>query len=335
MKIFLLSLLVVSSFNVFASEKSDHTYKVKWVLAHEPVGLFTEAASQFAKEVTEKTNGHVKFEIMTLPEYEKKYNHSQKIKESEFVSKIQNNEVEMSQTYTTDLGVLNKSLYVLDLPYLFRDHEHAKKVLEGQVGEELLSGLASANIRGLAFTYSGGYRILPGTKQIKRLEDFEGLKIRTSNSPVAQDMLTMLGAKPVPLSLPRIESNLKNGTIDEAESTYARYFPLGTEKVAKVVNETNHSLFLTSIIINEKFWNTLPSDYQKIMKEAAIRAARVERNHSIEAIAETRKRCLENGIQIVTMDKKEEQRVRAALEPLYKKYRTVLGDKLVSSIEAQ
>ena len=322
---------LLMSFSSFAGD----SYKVRWVLAHEPVGLFKEAAQVFKKEVADKTQGKIEVEVLTLPEYEQKYNHGVKIGMKKYLGKIQSGEIEMSQTYTTSLGKIAQSMYALDLPYIFRNHDHAQKVLEGEVGNKILGDLAKGNLRGLAFTYSGGYRIVPGTKAIAKMEDFKGLKVRTSDSPVAQDTFKALGAKPVPMTLDQIEDGLKSGRINEAESTYARYFPLGQNKQAHIVNDTGHSLFLTSIIVNNKFWSQLPEDYKQIMKNAALNAARIERQHSIVAAEDTKKRCLENGIKIVSLDKKEEDRVKAALAPVYKKYEPILGKDLITQIQAQ
>lgn len=336
MKTFLLLVLSMVTFSTLqAAESGSKKYKVKWVLAHEPIGLFKEAAEVFTNEVSLKTKGAIEVEILTLPEYEAKYNHSKKIGNKNFLKKIQDGGFEMSQTYTTDLGSVSTPMYALDLPYLFRDHDHAKRVLEGKVGDQLLNGLVSSHIRGLAFTYSGGYRIIPGTKAITKLEDFKGLKIRTSASPIAQETFNILGAKAIPMRLNDIDSGIKSGKINQAESTYARYFTLGQNQVAKIVNETNHSLFLTSVIVNEKFWNSLPENYKIIMKEAAINAARIEREHSVKSSEDTKKKCAEQGIKIFTLDKVEENRMKAALAPIYKKYSPIVGTELVSDIQAQ
>lgn len=326
-------LLLLSLFTV-AHASEQGSYKIKWVLAHEPIGLFKEAANVFSKEVTQKTKGKVTFEILTMAEYEAKYSHK-KVSYTEFLNELQNGSIEMSQTYTTELGKLNNSFYVLDLPFLFRNHKHAQKVLEGKIGQNLLSSLSASQVRGLAFTYSGGFRVVPGTKPIRKMEDFQGQKVRTSSSPIAQETFNILGAKAVPLDLSDIDDAIKAGKIDQAESTYARYFTLGQDSAAKIVNETNHSLFLTSIIINEKFWQTLPEEYRKIMSETAVKAARLERDHSVAEGVKTRKQCLDSGIQVVSMSQKEEARMKKALMPVYKKFAPMIGEQLISSIEKQ
>ena len=115
---------------------------VKWVIAHEPIGLFLKVADRFAKEVNEKTNGRFNIEVLSLSDYATKYNNGQKISKNDLMQMIDNGTIEMSHIYTTWLADYNKDLHALDLPFLFRDHAHADAVLEGEVGAELLAGVS-------------------------------------------------------------------------------------------------------------------------------------------------------------------------------------------------
>lgn len=335
MKTILLSLAVLLSSTTFASETKQPTYKIKWVLAHEPVDLFKEAAEVFSKEMQEKTKGDVVVEVLTLPEYEVKYNKGKKIPHNEYVKFIQNGKIEMSQTYTTDLGRQSKMMYVLDLPFLFRDHTHAQKVLEGDVGGKILASLNKSNLQGLAFTYSGGYRILPATKKITKVEDFNGMSVRTSGSPIAMETFKLVGANPIPLPLDAIDDAVKAGKINSAESTYARYLSLNQDRVANIMNETNHSLFLTSIIANGDFWKKLPENYKNYMKEAAVHAARIERDHSIKSGLAVKEECLKRGIEVNTLSAEEQAKFKQAVKPVYSKYAAMFPKDLVTSIENQ
>lgn len=331
----LLTLLSIISFNLnVLAAPPNSAKKIRWVLAHEPVGLFKEAADYFSTQIAKKTKGTVAVEVLTLPEYSAKYNNGKPVKQSEVVQYIRSGKIEMSQTYTTDLGELNPDLYVLDMPYIFRDHGHAKKVLEGKIGDSLLAGLASANLRGLAFTYSGGYRIIPSNKAITKIEDFAGLRIRTSNSPVAKDTFTMLGATPVPLGLDQIAEAVQNNTIEGAESTYPRFYSMKQNEFSKVLNDTKHSLFLTAIVVNDGTWSKLSGTEQALVKETAIEAARIEREKSVKDAVITLQKCMKEGINIVNLSKSEEQRFKKAVEPLYKKYENVFSSNLLGSISA-
>ena len=224
MKILLIMACVLFSFGGIAGETAPQTPKTYlWVIAHEPIDLFKAAADQFSNEIAEKTHGNIKINVMTLPEYAKVYNAGKEISPDQFLKIVQEGKIQFSQTYTTELGRYSPDMYVLDLPFLFRSHEHAKHVLEGKVGEQLLASVTSEHVRGLAFTYSGGYRILPSKKKIAKLEDFKGMRIRTSGSPVAQATFKALGAEPVVMGLNQIGDSMKDGDIVAGESTYARF----------------------------------------------------------------------------------------------------------------
>jgi len=307
--------------------------KIRWVLAHEPVKLFEAAAKHFANEVDQKTNGQVKVEVLTLPQYEKQYNKGRNLRNSEVVRYIQQGKIEMSQTYTTSLGVLEKDMYVLDLPFLFRDHDHATKVLEGQVGHRLLAGLQKSNVQGLAFTYSGGYRVLPANAPIEKLEQFKGMKIRTSSSPVAQDTFKALGAHPIPMDLDDVANATKQGKISASESTYPRFYDLKQNEYSKVLNDTQHSLFLTSIVINNDFWKKLTPAQRQAIRESAISAARLERQQSIEDAEITKEQCRKDGIQVVDLPKAEQEKFKALMKPIYTKYENYFSKNLVSQIQ--
>lgn len=320
----LLGSLFLSSGLAYSADKSSAKtgapIQMRWLLAHEPVGLFLRAAEHFAKELATKSNGRIQVEVLTLQQFAKKYNQGKVPSQQRVIRLVRSGGVEMSQTYTTTLGTVNRDLYALDLPFLFRDHAHAQRTLEGPVGQKLLTGLNKGGLQGLAFTYSGGYRIIPAKTPLKEIADLKGLKIRTSSSPVAQDTFLAVGAIPVPMILDEVGNAAKQGKIEGAESTYARFYALRQNEFSNVVNDTQHSLFLTSIIVGKRFWRKLPPDLQAIVQEVATDAARLEREESIADSEVTKANCRKEGIEVVEWSKKEQDAFRAATKKVYDKY---------------
>lgn len=320
-------------FSIFGFANTESQTKVfQWVIAHEPIGLFQEASKQFSDEVERKTNGAIKIEVMTIAEYSKKYAKGKKITSSGFLKLLKEGKIHFSQNYTTELGKLNKDMYVLDLPFLFRDHQHAQHVLEGPVGEQLLAGLSPKHVRGLAFTYSGGYRILLSKKKLEKLEDFKNVKVRTSHSPVAKEIMKAINAKPVSLGLDEIQESFEKNKIEAAESTYVRVFPMQQDKYSPYIIESFHSLFLTAIIMNENVWKSFSETEQNIVKKAALRAARFERNKSLADTEDVQKKSEQQGIQLVSFDAKEKARIVEAMNPVYKKFESSFKPGLLDSI---
>lgn len=310
--------------------------QVKWVLAHEPIELFIRAAKVFAAEVNARAPEQLEIEVMTMSEYSEKYNNGVLVSKHELVDLLDSGKIEMSQTYTITLGKINKDFFALDLPFLFKDHDHASRVFEGDVGAGLLDSLQETKkIKGLAFTYSGGFRIIPGNEPVARIEDLRGIKVRTSHSPVAIETFRTLGADVVPMELEELSENLGSANVAIGESTYPRVYALGHDKVSKVINHTEHSLFLTSILVGTDFWNTLSAELQAVVAESAKVAARYERVISIDDVAKTQARAEADGIEVIKMSKEEQARFASETKVVYDKFEHFFTAGLVKSIQSK
>lgn len=308
---------------------------VKWVIAHEPIGLFLKVADRFAQEVNEQTNGLFDIEVLSLSDYANKYNQGKKITKYDLMDLINRGEIEMSHIYTTWLADYNRDLHALDLPFLFRDHDHADRVLEGDIGQDLLAGVSkTSNIHAMAFTYSGGYRVVPANFRGDTVTSWQDRTVRTSRSPVAVDMFKLLGAEPrEDISLEEMNEYADRGEIEAGESTYVRVFPLDQYKSFRYVNDTAHSLFLTSIIVNKDFFAQFDPDIQQILSAAALDAARAERRESVADIPNILRECDERGIEVVRMSAEERDRFQKVTEPVYDMYRDYFSPGLVSQIQ--
>ena len=310
------------------------TTKLTWVLAHEPYELFLRAAEAFSKEVNEKTNGQFEIEVLGLSEYNAKYNEQVTDRYSLLDALEAGEKIQLSQMYTTTLGQLSEDMYVLDLPFIFADHEHAARVLDGTVGQELFATLAEkSNVQGLAFTYSGGFRIVPATEVVASLEDLRGLRIRTG-SPVAKDTFEAIGAEPVAMTIEDLANGLAEGTVAAGESTYPRIYGMNQAEVAKSIVHTEHSLFLTSLIINKTLWNSLDTATQQIFADAALSAARIERQESIDDIVVTQARAKQEGIKVVEFSQEDRAKFKAATAQVTAKYAEKLTAGLVSKVQS-
>jgi TRAP-type C4-dicarboxylate transport system substrate-binding protein len=150
------------------------TTKIRWVIAHEPLSLFVRAAEDFQKFVNEAQSAEkIEVEVMTLGEYSMKYNDGVMVTKHDLLDLMEQGKIEMSQMYTTWLAEdIEHDMLALEMPFIFEDHDHATRVLEGPVGEGLLEKITEkSNVRGMAFTYSGGFRNIIVDKPVTGLND--------------------------------------------------------------------------------------------------------------------------------------------------------------------
>lgn len=307
---------------------------VRWVLAHEPIEIFIRAAEKFSEIIEEKAPGKFNIEILMLSEYSKKYLNGKKITKHDLLDLMANDQIEMSQMYTYVLSKFNKDLNVLDMPFLFKDHDHAARVFEGDVGHELLNGYSKTNskIQGLAFTYSGGYKNLPFNKKVTCLDDLKGAKVRVSNSPVCYDTFKALGADPVVMDVEEITPAIKDGRIDAGESSWPRIYGCEQNTVAKSIFNTGHSLLLTNIIANTEFFAKLDEDMQNAFKEAAVEAGRFEREISVNDVEPTKIKAKNDGIDVIDLSIDDQEKFQELSKSLYSKYENYFSYGLVDKI---
>jgi TRAP-type transport system periplasmic protein len=313
--------------------------KIKWVLAHEPIDIFIRAAEKFIEVLDAKAPGQFDVEVLTLSEYSEKYNvniteqTADRISKHDLLDHMDAGKIEMSQMYTYVLSKYNQDLDALDLPFLFRDHDHAAKVFEGPIGENLLAGYSrNSNIQGMAFTYSGGFMNMPVNKKVTSLSDMAGAKVRVSNSPVASATWAALGAQPVVMDVERVAEGIRQGAIDAGESSWPRIYSCQQNEVAESILEPNHRLLLTNIIINKDFLASLTPEQQKIMKEAAMEAGRFERAVAVAEVEPTKARCQQDGIAVVGLNEQDMVQFRQVSEQVYAQFADTFTPGLVQSI---
>jgi TRAP-type C4-dicarboxylate transport system substrate-binding protein len=313
--------------------------KIRWVIAHEPLNLFLRAAEDFERRVNAQQSEHkIVVEIMTLTEYSQRYNDGIVITKHDLLELMEQGRIEMSQMYTTWLAEkYQQDFLAFDLPFLFRDHEHATRVLEGDIGETLLAKLTDkSNVRGLSFTYSGGFRQMIANKRVSTLEELSGTPVRSNRNPVAQATISALGMKPVVAEVEDLRRVVIEGQAEGGETNYPRMYPLRQNEVTKSVIDTGHSLFLTSMIVGDKFWTSLSPEVQAVIKTAAVLAGREERAETIRDGARAEKRLIEEeGANIVKWTQEQRKTAKAKLAHVYDQFRDTFTPGLVEAIERE
>jgi len=327
-------LVLGSGFSASAVEAAPGSkpMKVRWLLAHQPADAFRRAAKTFNEQLKRETNGEMEIVVLEPKDVGSKTDNMDPRQIFDLLAK---GDVELSQTVTTGIGTIEPNFYVLDLPFLFKNHEHASRVLEGKIGNKLLASLEKNKLRGLAFTYSGGFRVIPSTQRpISSVKDFMGLRVRTTNSPVAQATLKEVGAVPVPLTLEQGQDALNEGEVDAAEATYIRVSSVIGDR-SKFLNETEHSLFLTTILASNRFLERLTPAQRAALERSALAAARIEREDSVADGKRVRAEFEKNGVKVVRMSAAEEKMFRAKMKPVYQKFTPLFGKPLIDAIRAE
>lgn len=126
--------------------------------------------------------------------------------------------IELTITSTGPVGNFVPSIYALDFPFLFESYDHARSVLDGEIGQELLDKFESHDMVGLAWAENGFHHITNSVHPIVTPEDLSGLKLRTMENQVHIAAFQAAGASPTPMSWTEVLTSMQQGTIDGQEN---------------------------------------------------------------------------------------------------------------------
>jgi TRAP-type C4-dicarboxylate transport system substrate-binding protein len=322
-------------------------HKIRWLIAHEPVNLFLRTAEAFKEKLSELTNNQFEVEIFTPTHYLEQAEFQAKFgpipsmqfaKDNGPMMELEAGNIEMSQLHITELAQWhNPDFYALELPFLFQDHDHATRVFEGPIGKELLSGLADKSpARGLAFTYSGGFRCVASKNGITSLEDLKGVTFATAINPVTIDTIRAVGAiaDPFPIKDHARKFKEEGWSSDVVETTIPRYLAQFSGTSKKHLTNTKHSLFLTSIIVGNKFWASLDEKSKEAFQEASLYASRLERKWSVEDAENfaAKEDHSDIGVTFNELSESETAKFKDLVAPIYDKYKDFFTPSLVDGI---
>ena len=320
----------------------NQTKNIRWLIAHEPVELFLRTAVAFQEKIAELTNNEYNVEIFTPEDYRamRQLKFNSQVPQLDPMVDMEKGELEMSQLHITELAKFHSpDFFALELPFIFRDHDHAATVLEGEIGKAMLSGLTTRSpATGLAFTYSGGFRCIASDSEITSLDQLKGIKFATTQNPVTVDTVEAIGAQAEVFSIRDFITKFREEgyTADALETTIPRYLAQFQNTSKKYLTNTKHNLFLTSIIISNTFLESLDEDTRAKFQEAVMYASRLERKWSVEdaenfaAKSESDKGVM--GVSYREATAEETAELKKMTQPVIDKYKDFFTAGLVDGI---
>jgi TRAP-type C4-dicarboxylate transport system substrate-binding protein len=178
---------------------------------------------------------------------------------------------------------------------------------------------------------------MASSKEIKTAEDIKGLTIGIKNNPIFADMAEAFGAN-YNLILESDKNEIKSlsSNSDTVQTTLSRYYLEANNKIHKHVTNTQHNLYLTTIVINDAFWNSLSIEDQMVIKQASLNSARKERAWSIEDaenIAKSKQEKEKLGIQSYhELPETEVNKLKDSATKVHEKYDSFFSTGLIKSI---
>ena len=278
-------------------------------------------AKNFSEIVDKKTNGRIKIEVK---------GGGQLGQEGEMFTGM--------QIGTTDMAVMTNAYVsgyipaagLFDLPFIFKNNEEAARILDGKLGIEVLNEYEKFGIKALAYG-EGGFRHLVTLKnQVRKPEDFKGLKIRCMETESYIATYAALGTNAVPMAWSETITGLQQGTIDGLDIPISVIYANGFSDIAKDLNLTGHFYSPLIICMSKKVFDSFDENDKKILIESAKEAGQICRDFNKNSESKMLEEMKAQGMEII--DDVDIQAFQNVLKDFYSKRAENIGKDYVEKL---
>ena len=251
--------------------------------------------------------------------------------EREMIEAVQLGTLDLVNTSTGPVGNFVPEVKIVDIPFLFRDYDHARKVMDGAIGQDILTKFPAKGIIALGWTENGFRHMTNNKRDIVKPSDAAGLKMRTMENKVHMDGYKTFGILPTPMAFPELFGALQQGTVDGQENPIPVILASKFSQVQKHLSLTGHVYSPALILMSPTAWNKLTDGDKKVFTEASKKAAVAQRkkvnDDENNGIAQLEK----DGMKVTRVV--DGQAFRNAVAPAYVAYAKEFGAENIKRIQ--
>jgi len=227
-----------------------------------------QASLLFKDEVEKNTDGRITINL---------HSDGSLGSDSQLIEGLMKNTVDMTVSSAGNFAIYATKVGISAMPFLFTDFEEAWTFMDSPLITEVNKTLEDFGIVVLSH-YDNGFRCVTTTnKAINKVEDMNGLNIRTPPNQIVMETMLALGATPKPYAFNELKQALREGLFDSQENPIPVIYNSKLYEEQKYLAITNHSYDAMPLAIRKELWDSLSPEDQKILLEAAKKAQDLDR----------------------------------------------------------
>lgn len=286
---------VADATNASDNKKTDNG-KVVFKLAHTGAldDVMNKASLKLSELVKERTNGRIDIQV---------FGASQLGNERDILEGLQLGTIDMGLVSNGPLSGFEPMAGFWDLPYLYKDLEHAHAVANSDIAKELEVKLDEAGLHVLSIN-DGGFRHITNSKRpIQKIEDLNGIKIRVMESAIMKatfDAVPGMAATPLPFG--ELYSSLEQGVVEAQENPVTLIDSMKFNEVQDYLSLTGHFYYPRYFFMNNDKFKSLSKDDQDIIVTAAEEASKYNNEQNVALEKSLLTDLKEKGMKINEVD---------------------------------
>ena len=197
-----------------------------------------------------------------------------------------------------------KEFGIMGAPYLVDNFDQVLRLTASPMFNGWVDKLRNAaNLQVLSFDWFQGHRHMLTNVPVKVPADLKGIRVRTPGAPVWLETVRAMGATPTGMPWSEVYSALQTKVIDGAEAQHPAVYGARLYEVVKVVTKTEHIFLITGLVGSRAWFDKLPADQQRILREEAFAAGKYASEKTLDSLADYEKKLRERGVSVVEIDK--------------------------------
>jgi len=279
------------------------------------------ASNRLAERVNNEMNGKMCLEV---------YPNSTLFGDSKELEALLLGDVQLLAPSLSKFGSYTRKLGVFDLPFIFKDMDHAMRFTKSAEGKKLLNSMSDVGFVGLGYWMSG-MKYFSANKPLLVPGDASGLKFRVQTSDVAKAMIAAMGASPQPMAFAEVYGALQTGVVDGQENTWSNIYTKKFFEVQDSTTDTNHQLLAYLFMTSKEWLDSLKPDVREQFLKIADEVTE-EANQNVKAKeAANRENILKAGGKINTLTDAQRKQWIEAMKPVWKKFESEIGADVIAA----
>jgi tripartite ATP-independent transporter DctP family solute receptor len=260
----------------------------------QPIGTgYGIAGTIFADKVKELSKG-----TMLIDQYPG----AQLGQEPQVLQLVKSGDIEFCLSASANAATLTPQAGVMSLHFLFRDEDHLKKSLADPGVSKAFRTMVDETVQGahVLALITLGFRNIYSKKEVKKIEDIKGMKVRVQATPTEDTMFPAYGAQIVHMPFGNVYTSLQTGVVDAAENGVNVYLVNKHYEVAPIMSMTQHEANNNLVWISDKLWSSLTAEQKGWVQASADEVAKVQPGRALELENQSATKLKSIGVKVVT-----------------------------------
>ncbi len=246
----------------------------------------------FADKIKELSKGTMMIDL---------YPGAQLGQEPQVLQLVKTGDIEFCFSSSANAATLTPQAGVMSLHFLYRNEDHLKKAIANPELSKAVRTMVDETVQGahVLTVLTLGFRNIYSKKEVKKLDDIKGMKVRVQATPTEDTMFPAYGAQIVHMPFGNVYTSLQTGVVDAAENGVNVFLVNKHYEVAPVMSMTEHEANNNLLWISDKLWSSLTAEQKGWVQAAAEEVGRVEPGKALDLEKQSAVKLKGMGVKIV------------------------------------